>query len=137
MVKPAPYTAIEGAAIPLARRLSEALKEPQPDRNPAPVDWDGLYTFRQEMRMPDTPFVQPVEIARDRRSMAIYLMVDRCERLQAIAVIRDSCPASHWKETGFEVGDWDLSQGHVQSLKKRGSPVMLVSFLGNTCDHSL
>ncbi|OGO17825.1 MAG: hypothetical protein A2Z14_07160 [Chloroflexi bacterium RBG_16_48_8] len=62
---------------------------------------------------------------------------DRCKRLQAIAVIHDSYPASYCKETGFEVGNWHPSQGHVQSLEKRGLPLMLISFSGNTRDHGL
>jgi hypothetical protein len=77
MVEPHPYIAIEDEAIPLAHRLSEALKEPRPDRDPAPVAWGGRYAFRQEVRTPDTPFVQATEVAEDRRSLAIYLLVDR------------------------------------------------------------
>ena len=35
--------------------LAEALKEPRPDQRPAPHEYRGRSTFRQEIRTPDTP----------------------------------------------------------------------------------
>jgi hypothetical protein len=76
MVEPSAYVEIKDAAILLAGRISEVLKDPRPDKDPAPVKWGGLYTFRREMRTLDAPLPQTAAITRDRRSLAIYLLVD-------------------------------------------------------------
>lgn len=52
---PAPYLELEEKVCPHAARLAEALKEPQPDQRPALHSSLGRYTFRQEIRTPDTP----------------------------------------------------------------------------------
>ena len=60
-----------------AARLAEALREPRPDQRPAPHEYRGRYTFRQEIRTPDTPHLARQETGQAARSLALYLLVDR------------------------------------------------------------
>lgn len=74
---PAPYTTLEDAARPAATRLAEALKLPLPDVRPLPHEWQGRYSFRQEVRTPETPHLQRSGVDRGVRSLALYVLVDR------------------------------------------------------------
>lgn len=74
---PAPYLELEEKVRPHAARLAEALKEPQPDQRPAPHEYRGRYTFRQEIRTPDTPHLARQEMGQAARSLALYVLVDR------------------------------------------------------------
>ncbi len=76
-VEQQPYIDIEDEARPLARRLAQALRIPQPDRSPVPVASGGRYQFRQEIRTPDTPFLYTEDEAEDNPPVAIHLLVDR------------------------------------------------------------
>lgn len=74
---PKPYLDLEEAAKPLARQLADALRLPTPDAALSPHAWRGRYTFRQELRTPETPHLYAQTLALAPRSLAIYLLVDR------------------------------------------------------------
>lgn len=74
---PAPYLALEDAARPLATRLFEALKQPTLEIRRLPHEWQGRYSFRQEVRTPETPFLQHSGVDLAVRSLALYVLVDR------------------------------------------------------------
>ncbi len=74
---PAHYLELEEKVRPHAARLAEALKEPQPDQRPAPHEYRGRYTFRQEIRTPDTPHLARQEMGQAARSLVLYVLVDR------------------------------------------------------------
>jgi hypothetical protein len=76
-LQPEPYLDLEAKAQPHARQLSEALKLPAPDVQPAPSEWRGRYSFRQEIRTPETPCLQIAAPARAARSLALFVLVDR------------------------------------------------------------
>ena len=73
----APYLELEEIVRPRAARLAESLKEPQPDQRPAPHEYHGRYSFRQELRTPDTPHLARQEVGVAKRSLALYVLVDR------------------------------------------------------------
>ena len=77
MLDPAPYIELEEKVRPHAARLAEALKEPRLDQRQAPHEYRGRYTFRQEVRTPDTPHLAPLELGQAARSLAIYVLVDQ------------------------------------------------------------
>ena len=56
--------------------------------------------------------------------LADEALIPRTERLRVIVVIHDGQPVPRCNECGKEVTDWDLSQAHVQSLERRGFPVI-------------
>ena len=76
-LEPAPYLQLEETVRPRAARLVEALKEPQPDQRPAPHEYRGRYSFRQELRTPDTPHLARQDVGFAKRSLALYVLVDR------------------------------------------------------------
>lgn len=76
-LQPAPYTALEDAARPLARQLADTLKLPEPDTHPQPHEWRGRYSFRQEIRTPDTLCLHAQAIEHSPRSIVMYVLVDR------------------------------------------------------------
>jgi len=76
-LEPAPYLQLEETVRPRAARLAEALKEPQPDQRPSPHEYRGRYSFRQEIRTPDTPHLARQEVGQAKRSLALYVLVDR------------------------------------------------------------
>lgn len=77
MLEPAPYLELEETVRPRAARLAEALKESQPDQRPTPHEYHGRYAFRQELRTPDTPHLARQDIGIAKRSLALYVLVDR------------------------------------------------------------
>jgi len=81
---PAPYIALEDAARPLASRLAEALKEPRPEIRLLPHEWQGRYSFRQDVRTPETPHLQRSGVDQSVRSLALYLLVDRSGSMSAV-----------------------------------------------------
>jgi hypothetical protein len=76
-LEPAAYLDLEEKVRPHAARLAEALKEPSPDRRPALHEYRGRYSFRQEIRTPDTPNLAPREVGQAARNLALYVLVDR------------------------------------------------------------
>ncbi len=76
-LEPAPYQQLEETVRPGATRLAEALKEPQPDQRPSPHEYRGRYNFRQEVRTPDTPHLARQDVGIAKRSLALYVLVDR------------------------------------------------------------
>ena len=74
---PAPYIELEEKVRPHASRLAEALKEPKPDQSRAPHEYRGRYSFRQEIRTPDTPHLANIELGQAARSLALFVLVDR------------------------------------------------------------
>ncbi len=74
---PAPYLELEEKVGAHAARLAEALKEAQPDQRPTPHGYRGRYTFRQEIRTPDTPHLARQETGQAVRNLALYVLVDR------------------------------------------------------------
>jgi hypothetical protein len=52
---PVSYLDLEERVRPQAACLAEALKEPRPEQRLAPHEYRGRYSFRQELRTPDTP----------------------------------------------------------------------------------
>jgi hypothetical protein len=83
-LQPAPYLALEEAALPLARQLAEALRQPEPDLQPQPHEWRGRFSFRQETRTPDTPCLHAQGLARRPRSLALYVLVDRSGSMDVV-----------------------------------------------------
>jgi hypothetical protein len=77
MVLPDEYIELEDAALPLAKRLAESLKLPAPDVRLRPEEMGGRYSFRQEIRTPDTPFLRRTDRDLSARSLAMCLLVDR------------------------------------------------------------
>jgi hypothetical protein len=75
--EPAPYVELEDRSRPIARQLVEALRLPTPDTRPEPHESLGRYSFRQEVRTPETPHLLAQSIAEDPRDLALYLLVDR------------------------------------------------------------
>lgn len=81
---PAPYIELEDQAWPLARQLSEALQLPTPDARPEPHESQGRYSFRQEVRTPDTPHLLVQSIDSSPRDLALCLLVDRSGSMSTI-----------------------------------------------------
>jgi hypothetical protein len=73
----APYLELEGKVLPHATRLADALKEPQPEQRLSPHEYRGRFSFRQEIRTPDTPHLAYQEMGQAARSLALYVLVDR------------------------------------------------------------
>jgi hypothetical protein len=80
-----PYLELEEKVRPHAARLAEALKEPQPDQRPTPHEYRGRYTFRQEIRTPETPHLARLEMGQAARSLALYVLVDRSGSMDMFA----------------------------------------------------
>ncbi len=74
--RPQPYLTIEDAAQPIARRIIEALKVPQPNVRPHADASSGRYQFRLEERDWERPFQKRSEIGRAPRSLALAVLVD-------------------------------------------------------------
>ncbi len=72
-----PYADLEARARPDAKRLAEAIKIPQPRVRTSAHEWRGRYTFRQELRTPDTPNRVRSQIGRSSHGAAFYILVDR------------------------------------------------------------
>ncbi len=72
-----PYTDIEDAVRADARRLAEAVKIPQPRVRTGAHEWRGRYSFRQELRTPDTPNRLRQQIGKSGKGVAVYVLVDR------------------------------------------------------------
>lgn len=81
---PAPYTALEDAATPLARQLVDALKIPQPHMRPQPHEWRGRYSFRQEVRTPAMPHLRRAGVGREKDDVVFYVLVDRSGSMSVI-----------------------------------------------------
>jgi hypothetical protein len=75
--EPAPYVELEDRAWPVARQLAAALRLPTPDTHPEPHECLGRYSFRQEVRTPETPHLLAQSVDADPRHLALYLLVDR------------------------------------------------------------
>jgi hypothetical protein len=75
--RPAPYVELETRARPLANQLVDALKIPQPETRFEPHDWQGRYSFRQELRTPETPNLARQGVDRTPRSLVLEVLVDR------------------------------------------------------------
>jgi Mg-chelatase subunit ChlD len=71
------YTGIENEALPAANRLAEALKVPTPRVRVSAHEWRGRYSFRQELRTPDTPNRVRSVIGKASRDIVFYVLVDR------------------------------------------------------------
>jgi hypothetical protein len=76
-VDAAPYADIETEALPLAKRLAEALKTPQPQVRYTAHEWRGRYAFRQELSNPEKPHRHRDVVGKDSRGVALYVLVDR------------------------------------------------------------
>ncbi len=74
--RPKPYITIEDDAQPIARRIVDALKVPQPNTRPRADASSGRYQFRLEERDWDRPFQRRAEVGRASRSLALALLVD-------------------------------------------------------------
>ena len=81
---PAPYVELEDQAHPLARQLSEALQLLTPETRLEPHDNQGRYSFRQEVRTPDTPHLLVQSMDSSPRDLALYLLVDRSGSISTI-----------------------------------------------------
>ena len=125
---PAPYIELEEKVRPHASRLAEALKEPRPDQRRAPHEYRGRYSFRQEIRTPDTPNLAPQELGQAARSLALYVLVDRSgsmehfeqavrEALMTIylAAVKVSIPIgiAYFGEDDFYAGDSPLPPDQI------------------------
>jgi nitric oxide reductase activation protein len=125
---PAPYLELEEKVRPHAARLAEALQEPQPDQRSAPHEYRGRYTFRQEIRTPDTPHLARQEMGQAARSLALYVLVDRSGSMdrfeQAVrealmtfylAAIQVGIPIgiAYFGEDDFYTGDSPLTPDHI------------------------
>ena len=75
--EPESYLDLEAQSRPLASRLVGALQLPTPDTRPEPHETSGRYSFRQEVRTPDTPHLLEQGVQDDPRDLALYLLVDR------------------------------------------------------------
>jgi len=84
ITQPAPYTALEDSATPLARKLVDALKIPQPHVRPMPHEWHGRYSFRQEVRSPSMPHLRRTGIGREKDDVVYYVLVDRSGSMSVI-----------------------------------------------------
>jgi len=76
-IDPQPYISLEEKVTPAATRLAEALKEPQQDQRSSAHAYRGRYNFRQEIRTPETPNLVRQEVGVAKRSLALYVLVDR------------------------------------------------------------
>ena len=79
-----PYLDLEAQALPCARQLFDVLQLPEPDVRPSPTQWRGRYSFRQEMRTPETPCLQAASPARAARSLAVFVLVDRSGSMEKV-----------------------------------------------------
>ena len=131
---PAPYLELEEKVRPHASRLAEALKEPQPDQRPVPHEYRGRYTFRQEIRTPDTPHLVRLGMGQAARSLALYVLVDRSgsmdrfepavrEALMTIylAAVQVGIPIgiAYFGEDDFYTGDFASAARHASRSSKR------------------
>jgi hypothetical protein len=83
--QPAPYLELENAAGPLARRLAEALKLPDPRASLTPHAWRGHFSPRQNVRTPETAFVYRNAPGRSTSSLALHVLVDRSGSMDVLA----------------------------------------------------
>jgi hypothetical protein len=83
--EPAPYLELENAAAPLARRLAEALKLPDPRAAGVPHVWRGRFSPRQRVRTPETAFIHHRAPGRTARSLALHVLVDRSGSMAGLA----------------------------------------------------
>jgi hypothetical protein len=78
-VPPAPYLDLEAAAQPLRARWVAELR---PDRREMPHTWRGRYSFRQEARDPERPFLLGQARAPSAEGLAIQVLVDRSSSMR-------------------------------------------------------
>ena len=83
-VSAAPYTDLENQVAADANRLAEALKMPNPRVRTSAHAWRGRYSFRQELRTPDTPNRVRSLIGKSSRDVVIYVLVDRSGSMSSI-----------------------------------------------------
>ena len=76
-VEPMPYDDLVARATPLARRLVAELRVPQREVRITPVEYGGRYSFRQECRTPDTPFLAREDPGPEVPRMALQILGDR------------------------------------------------------------
>jgi hypothetical protein len=74
---PAPYAGLVREVQADASRLVEELKIPQRETRVEPVESGGRYSYRQEMRTPDTPFLALSAPGREPPKAVFGLVVDR------------------------------------------------------------
>jgi len=74
---PGSYLDLEESVRSRSVQLAEALKEPRPEQRAAPHEYRGRYSFRQDIRTPDTPHLAHQDVGLARRSLALYMLVDR------------------------------------------------------------
>lgn len=77
-VEPMPYEDLVARATPLARRLVAELRVPKREARIVPVEYGGgRYSFRQECRTPDTPFLVREAPGPEAPRMALQILGDR------------------------------------------------------------
>lgn len=76
-IHPAPYADLVREVQAGASRLVEELKVPQRDAGLEPVEMGGRYSFRQEMRTPDTSFLALSAPGKEPPKAVFGLVVDR------------------------------------------------------------
>jgi hypothetical protein len=76
-IPPAPYLSLEAQARPLAAALVAELQPPRPDRRPMPHPWRGRYSFREEMRDEERPFLLGQARASSAEGLAMQVLADR------------------------------------------------------------
>jgi hypothetical protein len=125
---PAPYLELEEKVRPYAARLVGALQEPRPEQYPAPHEYCGRYSFRQEIRTPEKPHLAQLEVRQAARNLVLYVLVDRSgsmvrfeqavrEALMTIylAALQVSIPIgiAYFGEDDFFTGDLPLAPDRI------------------------
>jgi hypothetical protein len=81
-IPPAPYLSLEAQARPMAAALVAELQPPRPDRRPMPHQWRGRYSYRQEVRDEERPFLLQQARAKSAEGLAMQVLVDRSGSMQ-------------------------------------------------------
>ncbi len=81
---PAAYSALELQAIPFANQLVEELRLPAQEVDLELDEWGGRYSFRQEMRTPETPHLVRRAAGHSSQDLAIHILVDRSGSMAGI-----------------------------------------------------
>ncbi len=76
-IPPEPFEALEERARPLAARLAAELALPVPDARPMAHAWRGRYSFRQEVRDEERPFLLGQAAQEQSDGLAVQALVDR------------------------------------------------------------
>jgi hypothetical protein len=81
---PLPYHEVEAEAFSLANQLIDELRLPAQNERLEPDEWGGRYSFRQELRTPETPNLLRKGEDLSSHGLAIHILVDRSGSMSSV-----------------------------------------------------